>query len=181
MLLDLHRPALVLLLAFLFWSTVVGVSQAASAAPTTKQETEVRALRAGSEDRVVFPRPVQVGDKKALRKERKRPTIPELHRKKPPARHLPLGRRTQMQKNPPPMEPVQPKPDLSYHGILEQPQRYTLNRDQRKGAVPIPQAGESDYDHFQELDKNRDGVIDPLERASARLDIDWDLANRQRE
>ena len=163
MLLDLHRPALVLLLAFLFWSTVVGVRQAASASPTAKQETEVR------------------GDKKALRKESKRPTIPELHRKKPPAQNLSLGRRTQMQKNPPPMEPVQPKPDLSYHGTLEQPQRYTLNRDQRKGAVPTPQAGELDYDHFQELDKNRDGVIDPLERASARLDIDWDLANRQRE
>ncbi len=181
MLLDLHRPALVLLLAFLFWSTVVGVGQAASASPTAKQETKMRALRAGSGDRVVFPRLVHVGDKKALRKERKGPTIPELHRKKPPARHLSLSRRKQIAKNPPLLEPIQLKPDLYYHGILEQLQRYSLNRDQRKGAVPIPQAGELDYDHFQELDKNRDGVIDPLERASARLDIDWDLANRQRE
>ena len=181
MLLDLHRPALDLLLAFLFWSTGVGVGQAASAAPTAKWETEMQALQAGAGDRIVFPRLVQVGDKKALRKERKRPTIPELHRKKPPTRHLSLSRRKQMAKNPPLLEPIQLKPDFSYQGILEQPQRYSLNRDQRKGAVPIPKAGELDYDHFQELDKNRDGVIDPLERASARLDIDWDLANRQRE
>jgi hypothetical protein len=33
-------------------------------------------------------------------------------------------------------------------------------------------------DHFQELDRNQDGVLDPLERAVGRLDIERDLNNR---
>ena len=78
-----------------------------------------------------------------------------------------------------PLASVPPKPDLSYHGILEQPQRYDPGREQRKGGVPNPQAGELRYDHFQELDRNRDGVIDPFERVSGRLDMDRDLTNRQ--
>jgi hypothetical protein len=74
---------------------------------------------------------------------------------------------------------VAPKPDLSYHGILEQPQRYDPSRDRRAGRAPNPQAGELLHDHFQELDKNHDGMIDPFERALGRLDIDRDLSNRQ--
>jgi len=74
---------------------------------------------------------------------------------------------------------VAPKPDLSYHGILEQPQRYDPSRDRRAGRAPNPQAGELLHDHFQELDKNHDGRIDPFERALGRLDIDRDLSNRQ--
>lgn len=74
---------------------------------------------------------------------------------------------------------VQPKPNLSYHGILEQPQRYDPSRDRRAGRAPNPQAGELLHDHFQELDKNHDGMIDPFERAFGRLDIDRDLSNRQ--
>ena len=74
---------------------------------------------------------------------------------------------------------VQPKPDLSYHGILEQPQRYDPSRDRRAGRVPNPQAGEILHDHFQELDKNHDGMIDPFERAFSRLDMDRDVSNHQ--
>jgi hypothetical protein len=74
---------------------------------------------------------------------------------------------------------VQPKPDLSYHGMLEQPQRYNPSRDRRAGRAPNPQAGEILHDHFQELDKNRDGVIDPFERAFGRLDMDRDVSNHQ--
>lgn len=74
---------------------------------------------------------------------------------------------------------IQPKPDFSYHGILEQPQRYDPSRDRRAGRAPNPQAGELLHDHFQELDKNYDGMIDPFERAFGRLDIDHDLSNRQ--
>jgi hypothetical protein len=74
---------------------------------------------------------------------------------------------------------VQPKPDLSYHGILEQPQRYNPSRDRRTGRAPNPQAGEILHDHFQELDKNRDGMIDPFERAFSRLDMDRDVSNHQ--
>jgi hypothetical protein len=74
---------------------------------------------------------------------------------------------------------VQPKPDLSYHGILEHPQRYDPSRDRRAGRAPNPQAGEILHDHFQELDKNRDGMIDPFERAFGRLDMDRDVSNHQ--
>jgi hypothetical protein len=74
---------------------------------------------------------------------------------------------------------VQPKPNLSYHGMIEQPQRYDPSRDRRTGRAPNPQAGELQHDHFQELDKNHDGRIDPFERALGRLDIDRDLSNHQ--
>jgi hypothetical protein len=77
-----------------------------------------------------------------------------------------------------PSASVQPKPNLSYHGMLEQPRRYDPGHARRKGAAPNPQAGDLLHDHFQELDKNRDGMIDPFERALGRLDIDRDLANR---
>ena len=72
---------------------------------------------------------------------------------------------------------VEPKPDLSYHGILEQPQRYDPSRDRRAGRPPNPQADEILHDHFQELDKNHDGMIDPFERAFGRLDMDRDVSN----
>ena len=76
---------------------------------------------------------------------------------------------------------VQPKPDLSYHGMLEQPQRYDPSRNRRAGRAPNPQASEILHDHFQELDKNHDGVIDPFERSLGRLDMDRDVSNYKRE
>jgi len=78
-----------------------------------------------------------------------------------------------------PKATLQPRPILSYYGKFERPQRYDPSREYRKGGTPNPQAGELLHDHFQELDKNHDGMIDPFERASGRLDIDRDLANRQ--
>ena len=74
---------------------------------------------------------------------------------------------------------AEPKPDLSYHGILEQPQRYDPSRDRRAGRPPNPQADEILHDHFQELDKNHDGMIDPFERAFSRLDMNRDVSNYQ--
>jgi hypothetical protein len=44
--------------------------------------------------------------------------------------------------------------------------------------VPNPAARELQVDHFQELDRNQDGVLDPLERTVGRLDIERDLSNR---
>lgn len=78
-----------------------------------------------------------------------------------------------------PQVTITPKPDLSYHGMLEQPQRYTPQYQQGKGSAPNPNAGIILHDHFQELDKNRDGSLDPFERALGRLDIDRDLTDRQ--
>jgi hypothetical protein len=77
-----------------------------------------------------------------------------------------------------PLASVQPKPDLSYHGMLEQPRRYDPGRARKQGTLPNPQAGDLLHDHFQELDKNRDGMIDPFERTLGRLDIERDLTNR---
>ena len=74
---------------------------------------------------------------------------------------------------------IQPKPDFSYHGILEHPQRYDPSRDRRAGRAPNPQTAEVLHDHFQELDKNRDGMIDPFERAFGRLDMERDVSNHQ--
>jgi hypothetical protein len=75
---------------------------------------------------------------------------------------------------------LKPKPDLSYHGILYRPQRYDPSRGHRRtGGAPNPHAGELVHDHFLELDRNRDGSIDPMERTLGRLDLDRDLANRR--
>lgn len=74
---------------------------------------------------------------------------------------------------------VTPKPDLSHHGMMEQPQRYSPHYEHGKGGPSNPNTGALLHDHFQELDKNRDGAIDPFERSLGRLDIDRDLADRQ--
>jgi hypothetical protein len=75
---------------------------------------------------------------------------------------------------------LQAKADRSYHGLLHQPRRYDPSQGRRgSGGAPNPHAVELLHDHFQELDKNRDGVIDPFERVSGRLDSDRDLANHR--
>jgi hypothetical protein len=78
-----------------------------------------------------------------------------------------------------PQATLTPKPDVSYHGMFQQPQRYTPHYEHGKGGVPNPNAGALLHEHFQELDKNRDGSIDPFERALGRLDLDRDLADHQ--
>ncbi|MGE5710962.1 MAG: EF-hand domain-containing protein [Nitrospira sp.] len=74
---------------------------------------------------------------------------------------------------------VQPRTDLMYHGMLEDRRRYDPRLNTRTDGVPSPQTPELVYDHFQELDRNQDGKIDPAERALGRLDIDRDLHSRQ--
>jgi len=78
-----------------------------------------------------------------------------------------------------PQATLTPRPDVSYHGMLQQPQRYTPQYEHGKGGVPNPNAGALLHEHFQELDKNRDGSIDPFERAVGRLDLERDLADHQ--
>jgi len=74
---------------------------------------------------------------------------------------------------------VQPRTDLMYHGMLESPQRYDPRRNHIGAGVPDPHTLELTHDHFQELDRNQDGTIDPVERAFGRLDMDRDLHDRQ--
>lgn len=75
---------------------------------------------------------------------------------------------------------AEPRKDLTYHGILEGPSRYEPRRDHPTAGPPDPQTSELTYEHFQELDRNGDGSIDPVERAFGRLDMDHDLSKRQR-
>ena len=75
---------------------------------------------------------------------------------------------------------VQPSTELMYHGILESPQRYDPRRIHHIGAgAPDPHNPELTQEHFQELDRNHDGSIDPVERVFGRLDMDHDLHDRQ--
>ena len=118
-------------------------------------------------------RPTKSIPKKVPREERPHLQASKSHHRTMPDRHRP---KTLVVR---PLATVLPKPDLSYHGILEHPQRYDPSLQRHKGAPHNPQAGELLHDHFQELDKNHDGVLDPFERALGRLDMDRDLSNRQ--
>ena len=75
---------------------------------------------------------------------------------------------------------LQLRTDLMYHGMLESPQRYDPRRNHHVGAgIPDPYNPELTHDHFQELDHNQDGSIDPVERVFGRLDMDRDFHDRR--
>jgi hypothetical protein len=73
---------------------------------------------------------------------------------------------------------VKPHTELMYHGILEDPSRYDPRQNRQTAGAPDPQTPDLTHDHFQELDRNRDGKIDPVEKAFGRLDMDRDLSTR---
>ena len=73
---------------------------------------------------------------------------------------------------------VQPRTDLAPYGMLEDSQRYDPLPRAASSGVPSPQRHDLTQDHFQELDRNQDGKIDPVERAFGRIDIDRDLHSR---
>ena len=73
---------------------------------------------------------------------------------------------------------VQPRTDLIHFGMLEDSQRYDPRPHTDSAAVRSPQTPELAHDHFQELDRNQDGMIDPVERAFGRIDMDRDLHTR---
>ncbi|MBK5282333.1 MAG: hypothetical protein JJE16_09620 [Nitrospiraceae bacterium] len=103
--------------------------------------------------------------------------VPTELKPKGPKRH----RRMKIHKKGVPKVVVQPRTDLMYHGMLESPQRYDPRRNHLGAGVPDPHNPELTYDHFQELDRNQDGKIDPVERAFGRLDMDRDLSTHQRQ
>jgi hypothetical protein len=73
---------------------------------------------------------------------------------------------------------LQPRTDLIHYGVLKDSQRYDPSPNFRHGRVPHPQASDLTYDHFQELDRNQDGMIDPVEQAFGRIDMERDLLSR---
>jgi hypothetical protein len=89
------------------------------------------------------------------------------------------SRRVNVHKKSRPKAVVQPRTDLMYYGMLESPQRYDPRRNHLGGGVPNPDILELTYDHFQELDRNQDGAIDPVERTFGRPDMDRDLHDRR--
>jgi hypothetical protein len=95
------------------------------------------------------------------------------------ATRLKRSRRMKVHKQEGPKVVVQPRTDLMYHGMLESPQRYDPRRNHSGAGVPDPHTPELTHDHFQELDRNQDGQIDPVERTFGRLDMDRDLHNRR--
>jgi hypothetical protein len=88
-------------------------------------------------------------------------------------------RHVKISKKIPPKAVAQPRTDLMYHGMLESPQRYDPRRNHLGAGVPDPHNPELSHDHFQELDRNQDGTIDPVERVFGRLDMDRDLHGRR--
>ena len=75
---------------------------------------------------------------------------------------------------------LQPRTDLMYHGMLESPQRYDPRRNHLGVGILDPHNPELTHDHFQELDRNQDGSIDPVERAFGRLDMHLDISTHRR-
>jgi hypothetical protein len=73
---------------------------------------------------------------------------------------------------------VQPRTDLIPYGMLEDSQRYDPRPRAVSAGVPSPQRHDVTHEHFQELDRNQDGKIDPVERAFGRIDMDRDLHSR---
>jgi hypothetical protein len=73
---------------------------------------------------------------------------------------------------------LQPRTDLIHYGVLKDSQRYNPSPYSPHGGLAHPQTSDLTFDHFQELDRNQDGVIDPVERAFGRIDMDRDLRSR---
>lgn len=141
----------------------IAANQAAASRPKTRPADSARTNMGGAKKQRAGQNP-SVG--KALR-----PTKEQSARR--------AHRRARAAKPLRPQATLTPKPDVSYHGMLQQPQRYTPHYEHGKGGVPNPNARALLHEHFQELDKNRDGSIDPFERALGRLDLDRDLADHQ--
>lgn len=88
------------------------------------------------------------------------------------------GLQAKVRKKVTPKAVVQPRMDLIHYGVLEDSQRYDPRPHAASAGVPSPQTPELTHDHFQELDRNQDGMIDPVERAFGRIDMDRDLHTR---
>ena len=126
-------------------------------------------------------RPMKSGDSLAVLKRQPEAVQKEVQQgpTKPKLPSAKSHRRVKVTKKVAPKAVVQPRTDLMYHGMLESPQRYDPRRNHIGAGVPDPHTPELTHDHFQELDRNQDGTIDPVERAFGRLDMDRDLQDRQ--
>lgn len=166
-----HQRGFLLSLIIVVWSGFSGVEQVVMAASDTSQK----------EGKPLSGQPTRAEQLAPARPIHERETVIRRNEVERPPTVISQGRKGQkmVRKRFRPPSAVLPKPDLSYHGLLEQSGRYNPSPVRRKGGIPNPEAEEVRHDHFQELDRNRDGLIDPFERVSGRLDIDRDLASRR--
>jgi hypothetical protein len=178
------RSTLTILAAFMFLILVAPLVEQALAAhgAATKEQsalgTSEKATKASAEqsqkggDKLASSPGIQRSAKVAQRSTRPKP-LAEL---KPTASKR--GLQAKVRKKVLPKAVVQPRMDLIHYGVLEDSQRYDPRPHAASPGVPSPQTPELTHDHFQELDRNQDGMIDPVERAFGRIDMDRDLHTR---
>ena len=164
----------------LIWASIGEVS---AATKKRKEPTPVVAVVKPSKQQSVLGHTpsVQHAKKSSLRATvRERRSEARLNQAKPMTaklkrKSLKIPRQKKGQPEATPEAVVPLKSGLTPHGMLETPQRYDPRRDHRGSGIPDPQTPELTHDHFQELDRNQDGKVDPVERAFGRPDMDRDL------
>jgi hypothetical protein len=168
-----HQRGFLLRLVLVVWSGLSGgeyVALAASGAP--RQEGVPLSARLTKTELLAPARPIHEHGTVVRRKDVEQPDTVRLQARK--------GKKVIRRRYRRPSA-VFSKPNLSYHGLVEESGRYNPSPVRRKGGIPNPEAEAVRHDHFQELDRNHDGLLDPFERVSGRLDIDRDLPNRRRD
>jgi hypothetical protein len=173
------------------WSCSVvligGVEPASGAQKKSKEQTSpitsMKALKPSSEQAQKAPTPKAIKAVQPSLAEQKSGALPTEARSAP-IEPNPAGRKGNRpvpvhKKKGAPKAIVKPRTDLMYYGVLEDSQRYDPRSNSHTAGVPHPQTPDLIHDHFQELDRNQDGKIDPVERAFGRIDMDRDLHNRQ--
>lgn len=175
----------------LIWSCSVfltgAMAEQTSAAQKKPKEqaspiTSVKALKPSPDQAQKVPTPKDAKAVQPSLAERKPGALPKQSRSAPVEPNLASRkghRQVNAHKKIPPKAVVQPRTDLMYYGVLEDLQRYDPRPNSHTAGVPNPQTPDLTHDHFQELDRNQDGKIDPVERAFGRIDMDRDLHNRQ--
>jgi len=168
----------VVLLASTVGQTIAGSTKAKESAPAVVAAKPSKQLSEQGQNPSIqrakkSPIPTATERQPEAIQKRAKPVSTELKQTSPKS-----PRRMKVHRRRAPRAVVQPRTDLMYHGMLESPQRYNPRRNHLGAGVPDPHNSELTQDHFQELDRNQDGSIDPAERAFGRLDMDRDFHDR---
>ncbi len=158
------------LAAFVMAEAVAGVPAKTKA---EKSQTSVPAASTKSPKPTKRSKPATTkSPRQSAAKQRQRENVPSAQ---PAVRSRKSGHRAKRNKRPAVVEPTE---DHSYLGVVRRPYRYNPHSAGHMGVPAAVHSRDLIHDHFQELDKNRDGVIDPMEHAAGRLDMDRDSPRR---
>ena len=164
-----------LLVAWALTGSVDGLSFAAQTKPLDQDSSGVplksQKTSAIASEKIVAPKVTN-----ALRPSTKEPKAAAVLRR--PSFTANSHRAIKTHKKVLPKAVVQPRTDLMHYGVLENAQRYDPLPHAHHNGVSNPQTSDLTHDHFQELDRNQDGAIDPVERTFGRIDMDRDLHTR---